>query len=164
MAYEYLNSSIEREHLVLPDSDKINPFLLKNNQEEIIKALDFFATDEKFLYVYGFMGSGKRQFINYLQEFLNDDVIVLEYFCKEATVCDDILLEFTRILEANAISKAVNINAKITTLDVKFKQITGSEHGITHISYPNISYQDSYIVLPPLYAYALYSPCYPNPQ
>lgn len=126
MAYEYLNSSIEREHLVLPDSDKINPFLLKNNQDEIIKALDFFATDEKFLYVYGFMGSGKRQFINYLQEFLNDDVIVLEYFCKEATVCDDILLEFTRILEANAISKAVNINAKITTLDVKFKQMVSS--------------------------------------
>ena len=100
--------------------------MLKNNQEEIIKALDFFATEEKFLYVYGFMGSGKRQFINYLQEFLNDDVIVLEYFCKEATVCDDILLEFTRILEANAISKAVNINAKITTLDVKFKQMVSS--------------------------------------
>ena len=126
MAYEYLNSSIEREHLVLPNSDKINPFLLKNNQDEIIKALDFFATEEKFLYVYGFMGSGKRQFVNYLQEFLSDDVITLEYFCKEATVCDDILLEFTRALEANAISKAVNLNAKITTLDVKFKQMVSS--------------------------------------
>ena len=126
MAYEYLNSSIEREHLVLPESDKINPFLLKNNYDEIVKAIDFFATEEKFLYVYGFMGSGKRQFVNYMQEFLSDEVIVLEYYCKEATVCDDILLEFTRVLEANAISKAVNINAKITTLDVKFKQMVSS--------------------------------------
>lgn len=126
MAYEYLNNSIEREHLVLPKSDKINPFLLKNNHDEVIKAVDFLATEEKFLYVYGFMGSGKRQFINYLQEFLNDDVITLEYYCKEATVSDDILLEFTRLLEANAISKAVNINAKITTLDVKFKQMISS--------------------------------------
>lgn len=126
MEYEFLNSSIERENIILPNSDKINQFLLKNNRDEIVKAIDFFATEEKFLYVYGFMGSGKRQFMNYIQEFLDDDVIILEYFCKEATVCDDILLDFTRKIEANAISKAVNLNTKITTMDVKFKQMVSS--------------------------------------
>lgn len=126
MEYEFLNSSIERENLILPNSDKINQFLLRNNREEIIKAIDFFSTNEKFLYVYGFLGAGKRQFLSYVQEFLNDDVILLEYFCKEGTVGDDILLDFTRKIEENSISKAVNINTKITTMDVKFKQMISS--------------------------------------
>ena len=49
MDYEFLNSSIDREKIILPDSDKINPFLLKNNYAEIIKAVDFLASEEKFL-------------------------------------------------------------------------------------------------------------------
>ena len=103
MEYDFLNSSIERENLILPSSDKINQFLLKNNREEIIKAIDFFATNEKFLYVYGFLGAGKRQILSYVQEFLNDDAILLEYFCKEGTVCDDILLDFTKYVSVGSI-------------------------------------------------------------
>ena len=122
MDYEFLNSSIDREKIILPDSDKINPFLLKNNYAEIIKAVDFLASEEKFLYVHGFLGTGKRQFINYVTEFLANDVIKLEYYCKEATVCDDILLSFIDIIDNLAISKAVSLNAKITTLGVKFHQ------------------------------------------
>ena len=122
MDYEYLNSSIERNNIILPNSDKINPFLLKNNQSEIIKGVDFIASKEKFLYVHGFMGTGKRQYVNYICEFLNKDVIKLEYYCKESTVCDDILLTFNEIIDNNSMSKAVNLNAKITTLGVKFQQ------------------------------------------
>lgn len=122
MDYEFLNSSIDREKIILPDSDKINPFLLKNNYTEIIKAVDFLGTDEKFLYVHGFLGTGKRQFINYTTEFLANDVIKLEYYCKEATVCDDIILSFIDTIENLAISKAVSLNVKITTLGVKFLQ------------------------------------------
>ena len=122
MDYNFLNSSIERDNVILPNSDKINPFLLKNNYSEIIKGIDFIASEEKFLYVHGFMGTGKRQFINYICEFLNQDVIKLEYYCKQATVCDDILLAFSDIIDNQSISKAVNLNAKITTLAVKFQQ------------------------------------------
>ena len=122
MDYEFLDSSIDRENVILPNSDKINPFLLKNNYTDIIKAVDFLASDEKFLYIHGFLGTGKRQFINYLCEFLNKDVIKLEYYCKEATVSDDILLAFNDIIEQNSLSKVVNLNAKITTLGVKFSQ------------------------------------------
>ena len=99
MEYEFLNSSIEKDNIILPTSDKINPFLLKNNYADIIKAIDFIAAEEKFLYVHGFMGTGKRQFINYVTEFLNKDVIKLEYYCKNATVCDDILLSFSDIID-----------------------------------------------------------------
>lgn len=122
MAYEYLNSSIEKDNVILPNSDKINSFLQKNNYAEIIKAIDFISSNEKFLYIHGFMGTGKRQFINYVSEFLNNDVIKLEYYCKNATVCDDILLTFSNIIDNLSISKAINLNAKITTLGAKFQQ------------------------------------------
>ena len=123
MNYKFLNSSINRDNIILPNSEKINPILVKNHHNEILKAVDFIASEEeKFLYVHGFMGTGKRQFINYLCEFVSSEVIKLEYYCKPATVCDDILLAFTEIIEANALSKAVNLNAKITTLAVKLQQ------------------------------------------
>ena len=122
MDYEFLDSSIDRDNIILPDSDKINSFLLKNNHNEVIKAVDFIASNKKFLYIHGFLGTGKRQFINYISDFLQKDVIKLEYYCKEATVCDDILLTFSDIIDRNSISKAVNLNAKITTLGVKFEQ------------------------------------------
>ncbi len=121
MEYEYLDSSIQKENIILPNSDKINSFLLKNNYADIIKAIDFIDSEEKFMYIHGFMGTGKRQFVNYICEFLNKDVIKLEYYCKEATVCDDILLSFTEKIENITNTKSVSLNTKITTLNVKFK-------------------------------------------
>ena len=64
MNYRFLESTIEKDELILPNSDKINPFLLKNNNSEILKAIDFINSEDKFLYIHGFMGTGKRQFIN----------------------------------------------------------------------------------------------------
>lgn len=126
MTYKFLNNSIDINDIVLPKSDKIHSLLLKNDDAEIKKALAFFATDEKFLYVHGFLGTGKRQFINYVADFLQKDVIKLEYYCKESTVCDDILLYFIDIIEKTALSKAVNLNAKVTTLAVKFQTYISS--------------------------------------
>lgn len=126
MSYNFLEDSVDIENIVLPDSDKINPFLLKNHYTEIIKAVDFLNSKDTFLYVHGFMGTGKRQFINYITEFLNKDVIKLEYYCKSSTVCDDILLHFINTIENYKISKTANINIKITTLAVKFQQYISS--------------------------------------
>jgi len=120
MKYQFLQNSINYEDLVLPNSDKINPFLLKNHKNEIIKGLDFLSNNLKVLNVHGFMGVGKRQYLNYLCEFLNQEVIKLEYYCKEGTVCDDILLKFDEILENNIVSKTIDLNAKISTLNIKF--------------------------------------------
>lgn len=122
MAYDFLNDTIEKENLVLPPSDKINPSLLKNNNNELIKGIDYLASKKHFLHVHGFLGTGKRQYIDYLCDFINRDVIKLEYYCKEATVCDDILLSFMDVIEKHPLHKAANLNVKITTLKVKLLQ------------------------------------------
>jgi len=122
MDYQFFKNSIDKNNLVLPNSDKISPILLKNNYNDILKAIDFIDSDKKFLYIHGFLGTGKRQFINYVCDFLESDVIKLEYYCKEATVCDDILLYFNDLIEKLPISKAVNFNTKIAALNIKFQQ------------------------------------------
>jgi len=121
MEYKFLNEEIDIDNIVLPSSEKINNFLQKNNYADIIKAIDFFNSDKKFLYIHGFLGTGKRQFINYVTEFLNNDVIKLEYYCKASTVCDDILLSFLDEIEKHTVN-SININAKIMSLAVKFQQ------------------------------------------
>ena len=126
MEYNFLSSDVDIENISLPESEKINSFLLKNNYADIIKAVDFFSTEGKLLYVHGFLGTGKRQFINYICEFLNKDVIKLEYYCKESTVCDDILLSFIDTIEKFSISKAINFSTKVTTLNVKLLQYISS--------------------------------------
>ena len=92
MDYNFLRKTVDINNLILPNSDKINPILIKNHNKEIKKGLEFFSSEIKLLNVHGFLGTGKRQFINYISDFLEDDVIKLEYYCKEATVCDDIIL------------------------------------------------------------------------
>ena len=150
MEYDFLINTIDKENFVLPQSDKINTFLLKNNQTEVIKALDFFETDKKMLHVHGFLGTGKRQFVNYICDFLHKDVIKLEYYCKASTVCDDILLKFTEIIDGLSISKAVNLNAKITTLSIKFlKQISSIRKPFVIVfhSFDDISEENMPLVL-----------------
>ena len=119
-----MDSSVDIDNL--QPSGSMNPFLLKNNYAEITKAVDFLGSNDVFLYIHGFLGTGKRQFINYISEFLNDDVIKLEYYCKASTVCDDILLSFIDTVEKNPMSKAVSLNAKVSTLSVKLQQYIAS--------------------------------------
>lgn len=126
MNYNFLDKSINIRELILPPSDKIDASLLSNHQNEIIKAIDFINSEEKFLYIHGFLGTGKRQFINYIKEFLSKEVVRLEYFCKQATVCDDVLLAFNEKLEQGIYHQGITINPKITTLSVKFQQLVNS--------------------------------------
>ena len=126
MEYNFLDSSVDRENLTLPNSDKINEFLLKNNSAEIVKSIEFLGAEEKFLYIHGFLGTGKRQIINYLTEFLDSDVIKMEYYCKQSTVCDDILLAFIDKIEKSPLAKVVSFNRKVLTLVNKFEQYVSS--------------------------------------
>ena len=108
--------------------------------------MDFLASEDKFLHIHGFLGTGKRQFVNYLCDYLEKEVIKLEYYCKESTVCDDILLKFTDVIDALSISKSISINAKITTLSAKFqKMITSIKKPFLIIlhSFDNISDENS---------------------
>ncbi len=126
MEYKYLDSLYNKDDLILPASDRIDRFLLKNHYSDVMKAIDFIKSDGNLLYIHGFLGTGKRQFINYVTEFLSKDVIVLEYYCKPSTVCDDILLSFIDVIEKNSLAKAVSHTAKVTTLAVKFQQYVSS--------------------------------------
>lgn len=150
MDYTFLNSSFDTDNINLPESNCINKFLLKNNYAEIVKAVEFLNSEENMLYVHGFLGTGKRQFINYISELFNEEVIKLEYYCKAATVCDDILLSFIDTIEKNALSKTININAKVTTLNVKLQQYISSIKKpfiiILH-SYDDIKEENSPLVL-----------------
>ena len=126
MKYSFIDEKVSGQDFVLRESSKINHYLLKNNNAEILKALDFLADDGKFLYIHGFLGTGKRQFINYTLDFVNKEVIQLKYICKPSTVCDDILISFIDVVEKHNLSKAVNHTAKITTLPVKLQQYISS--------------------------------------
>lgn len=138
MDYNFLDSSVDIENINLPEVEGVNKFLVKNNYPEITKALDFFNSDGAFLYIHGFLGTGKRQFINYISQFLNKDVIILEYYCKASTVCDDILLSFMEVIEKFSMAKPVTLNAKVTTLSVKLQQY------ITSIKKPFVIILHSY--------------------
>ena len=94
MKYKFIDELSSQKIINLTESNKIDSFLLKNFSSEISDAVNFLGSEQKFLYMHGFLGVGKRQFINYITEVLNKDVIKLEYFCKESTVSDDILLNF----------------------------------------------------------------------
>ena len=65
-------------------------------------------------------------YISYLEKFLNNETIVLKYYCKEGTVCDDILLNFIHKIEINPISKAIKTNSKIIILMSKLIQYISS--------------------------------------
>lgn len=124
MAYEFLKSTVDLDSIIFPNSDKINPILLKNNATELTKALKFMDSDERLLNVHGFLGTGKRQFINYVSDFLDKDVVKLEYYCKAATVCDDILLSF--INEIEKFQTPILTSVKIATLSMKTVQYLNS--------------------------------------
>ncbi len=151
MDFKFLHNLSDASELILKESPSIHPCLLENNKNDIIKALDFLSSDEKFLYIHGFIGTGKRQFINYICEYLAKDLIKLEYYCKESTVCDDILLYFTDIIEKHSIAKSINFNAKITTLNAKFQKYLSSIkkpfliilHSLDNISDKNMQYISS---------------------
>lgn len=151
MSYNFLETSFDLNNVTeLPISDKIHTLLLKNNDSEIKKAIEFLNSKEQFLYIHGFLGTGKRQFINYVTSFLQKDVLKLEYYCKESTVCDDILLSFIDTTEKTAQSKAVNLNAKITTLAVKFQtQLASLKKPVIIIlhSYDDISDENKSLVV-----------------
>ena len=126
MNYNFLDSSIDVENFVLPSSKNITPILLKNNNLEVVKALKFLSSTNKILNVHGFLGTGKRQFINYFSEFIAKDVVKLNYYCKAATVCDDIQIALINYLENNNLAPNFNVSMKIVTLSTKLMQYISS--------------------------------------
>lgn len=121
MKYQFLNFFLERKDLLKQNSDMIDPFLLENNKENLESFYDFYGSDTPILFVNGFMGTGKKQIVNYSLNFLSKESLVLWYNCFETTILDDILLVFFnefRKLQTQGIlaplkTKTENFTAKI---------------------------------------------------
>lgn len=78
----------------LPQDLPIDNCLLENNEKQISQICDFLLGDKNLLQINGFKGCGKSEIVNFVSEFLNQDVIYLHYTCLETTILDDMLLSF----------------------------------------------------------------------
>lgn len=72
----------------------INKFFIENNFEKIKSIAEFFESDNAFMLINGFVGTGKSIVTDCALSYLNDNVIILRYNCFETTTLDDIMLEF----------------------------------------------------------------------
>lgn len=121
MKYQFLNFFLEKKDLLKQNSEVIDPFVLENNKENLENIYDFYGSEKPILFVNGFMGTGKKQVVNYSLNFLSKETIVLWYNCFETTILDDILLcffnEFKKLQTQGVISglkvKTENFTAKI---------------------------------------------------
>ena len=121
MKYQFLNFFLEKKDLLKQNSEVIDPFVLENNKENLENIYDFYGSEKPILFVNGFMGTGKKQVVNYSLNFLSKETIVLWYNCFETTILDDILLcffnEFKKLQTQGIISglkvKTENFTAKI---------------------------------------------------
>ena len=121
MKYQFLNFFLEKKDLLKQNSEVIDPFVLENNKENLENIYDFYGSEKPILFVNGFMGTGKKQVVNYSLNFLSKEAIVLWYNCFETTILDDILLcffnEFKKLQTQGVISglkvKTENFTAKI---------------------------------------------------
>lgn len=109
MQYEFLNIFLEEKELLNQTQNNINPFLLENSSSQIQKIYNFFKSDVNFLFIDGYLGSGKAEVVDYTTSFLSDEAIVLKYNCFNSTNLDDILLaffvKFKKLSSQNVISE-----------------------------------------------------------
>ena len=108
----FINTNINRDDVANIKSTHISTFLQSNNATELKKIYDFYASNQKLLLLTGFGGTGKRLVIDHSLGFLAPNVVRLEYDCKSATVCDDILLNFINVMQSTPDIKKI-ISPKI---------------------------------------------------
>lgn len=94
MKYQFLNFFLEKKDLLKQNSEMIHPLLLENNKAQVESFYDFYGSESSLLFVNGFLGTGKKQIVQYSLNFLSKEAIVLWYNCFETTILDDILLWF----------------------------------------------------------------------
>lgn len=95
----FINDKINRDDVANIKSTHISTFLQANNTSELKKIYDFYMSSQRLLVLTGFGGTGKRLLIEHSMGFLAPNVLRLEYDCKSATVCDDILLNFIDVMQ-----------------------------------------------------------------
>ena len=95
----FVNSNINKDNIANIKSTHISTLLQENSVAELKKIYDFYASEQSLLLLTGFGGTGKRLIIEHSEGFLAPNVLRVEFDCKAATVCDDILLYFIDIMQ-----------------------------------------------------------------
>lgn len=75
----------------ITSNDK-NGFLIESNIESVLDFLTFFDSEDDVFILNGFSGSGKSVLIDFIREFLDEDILFFKFNCFEATTLDDVLL------------------------------------------------------------------------
>ncbi len=103
----FINSNVDKNNIENIKSTHISTFLQENNKSELKKIYDFYSSTQSLLLLTGFGGTGKRLIIEHSEGFLASNVLRLEFDCKAATVCDDILLYFIDIMQKTPEAKKI---------------------------------------------------------
>ena len=103
----FINSNVNKNNIDNIKSTHISTFLQENNKSELKKIYDFYSSNQSLLLLTGFGGTGKRLIIEHSEGFLASNVLRLEFDCKAATVCDDILLYFIDIMQKTPEAKKI---------------------------------------------------------
>ena len=95
----FINTHINRDDVANIKSTHISSHLQTNSASELRKIYDFYASKQPLLVFTGFGGTGKRLIIDHSMGFLAPNVLRLEFDCKPASVCDDLLLSFIETMQ-----------------------------------------------------------------
>ena len=145
----FINTKINRDDVANIKSTHISPFLQFNNASELKKIYDFYSSRQQLLVLTGFGGTGKRLLIEHSLGFLAPNVLRLEYDCKSATVCDDILLSFIDIMQKTPDVKKL-VSPKVENFVKTFNRyvsISNSPIVIFINSFDNIQEKNTKLVL-----------------
>ena len=78
----------------LPKESDFSLAFLNNNEKQITQTCEFLQSDKKIMLINGFIGAGKKSFIDFIGTTLNQEVLQIKYVCFETTILDDMLLSF----------------------------------------------------------------------
>ena len=108
MQYKFLNFFLDKKDLLSLNNEMIDPLLIENNVQQLDDIYEFYKNERPILYVNGFLGTGKVQLINYSENFLSEETIVLKHNCFETTILDDIFLTFFEEFKKLETQKIIN--------------------------------------------------------
>lgn len=108
MQYKFLNFFLDKKDLLSLNNEMIDPILIENNVQQLDDIYEFYKNERPILYVNGFLGTGKVQLINYSENFLSEETIVLKHNCFETTILDDIFLTFFEEFKKLETQKIIN--------------------------------------------------------
>lgn len=89
---DFIKQKINIKDLTNPTT--IPTSFINNNIKQIEQASEFLLGNQKLLLINGFLGSGKKLIVDFINSQLNPDVLTIKYNCFETTILDDILLSF----------------------------------------------------------------------